>query len=68
MIKQTRVFDERIHLLKSVITISYVVFHFITHDQVFMSKMTVLQLWGQGSKMIFFSIYPMLGQSVIDKV
>lgn len=36
-------------------------FHFITHDQVFMSKMTVLQLWGQGSKMIFFSIYPMLG-------
>lgn len=26
MIKQTRVFDERIHLLKSVITISYVVF------------------------------------------
>lgn len=43
-------------------------FHFITHDQVFMSKMTVLQLWGQGSKMIFFSIYPMLGQSVIDKV
>lgn len=43
-------------------------FHFITHDQVFKSKMTVLQLWGQGSKMIFFSIYPMLGQSVIDKV
>lgn len=28
----------------------------------------LLQLWGQGSKMIFFSIYPMLGQSVIDKV
>lgn len=26
MIKQTRVFAERIHLLKSVITISYVVF------------------------------------------